>query len=175
MRHVLATALTGLAVIAAGHAAQAQSLVSADNPNYSVFAQQQNAAYPLDGSNTTLSFKTSKANEAVQLTFSGFCGAKQTATDGSGGAITSGFVQSFFVIDGNLVGEAGNANALCYWQLAPINTLSSVGNAVAAHQRAVVATPGVHTIAVVVQSSFPPGNGSNLLAELGQTHVDVSK
>ncbi len=110
----------------------------------------------------------------MQLGFSGFCGAKQAGADGSGGAITTGFVQLFFVVDGAIVGEAGNANLLCAWSLPPQNNYSAVGNAVVARQRVFVATPGVHTIGVQVQA-MPASNGSNLVPMLGQTHLDVEK
>ena len=172
MRSIITAVLATVLTMAAHHA-DAQTLVSADHPDYLIFTSGRNADWSLDGVGTTsLSFRTGKAQETVQLGFGGFCGAWQGAA--GNGATTSGYIQIFFVVDGQVLGENGNANQLCNWNYAPANPDTFQGSAATAQQRLTIATPGIHTVSVLVQAPTL-NNGANMWPLLGQTHLTVGK
>ena len=173
MRHVIAAALT-LAAISAASAASAQVLVSGDNPAATVFNAPLSSQWLLDGTNTALSFRTTKANERVELSFSGLCGVRQTGNNNDQGSqATTTYVQAIFNIDGQGALEGGIANQLC------LNTLEpSFGGAIqqsGAITRLSVNVPqaGLHSVGVTIYG-YLDQNGSTLSPFLAQTHISVT-
>ncbi len=163
------------AIIAAGLSttAHAQVLASADNGAATVYTTQFDSQFALDGANTTLSFKTTKANEVVEFSFAASrCGIEQTATQTSN-TLNESFVQGFFYLDGAIVPtSSGNANTLCYYDQLPQAAYMIAWSTGQMQQRITVPTPGTHTIGVLLQVS-PNVDGTNIFPVFGQTHTEV--
>ena len=173
MRTLIA-ATAALATLTAASASQAQILLQADNPSLNTFAQTQSGAWPLDGSSTQLSFRTTKANEPIELSFSGLCGVRQTGPNNDTGALaTTTYVQAIFSIDGNAIIKGGLGNQLCLNTVEPSfnGYIQQAGGIV--RLATSVPTSGLHILQVVVTAGVD-ANGSNLNGFLGQTHVSVA-
>ena len=157
-------------------AAHAQVLVSADNEHTQIYANNADSLFALDGTNTALSFRTTKANEVVQFSFAAArCGIQQTAA-ATASQLNESFAQGFFYLDGALVNTAdGSALTLCYhnsYPQAPYYTDWSTGQM---QQRIVVPTPGLHSFGVLLQVFGSFGDGTNIAPVVGQTHAEVRK
>ena len=159
-------------VSAAG--AHAQVLVSADNGAAQVYTNFNNALYAMDGTNTALSFRTTKTNEAVTFSFTGArCGIEQTAQQ-SVSQINESYVQGFFYLDGSFVNtQTGNANTLCYYDQLPQAQYMIAWGAAHMEQRVVIAQPGLHTIGVLLQVGGSFGDGTGIYPVFGQSHTEV--
>lgn len=160
------------AAIAAG--AHAQVLASADNGAVMTYVDYYSQQYPLDGTNATLSFKTSKPNEAVIFSFSAArCGIQQTGAQ-SVTQLNESYIQSFFYLDGALVNtSSGNANTLCYYNQLPQAAYMTQWSGAVEQQRVVVPAPGLHTIGVLVGVGGSFADGTQIFPVFGQTHVEV--
>ena len=168
MRNFLPAALAAAALI--GGTAQAGVLAYADNGNVIEFTTSTQQAWQLDGSNSTLSFKTAKAGEVVQLSFEGsYCGFYQTSTASAGNQLIETQVWAQFYIDGVLV--SGQNISMCISNVLPeAQGFSQVGPGHIS-QAATVATAGIHTLSVVIGVGI--GSTNAILPLFGQTHTQV--
>lgn len=175
MRNIFARSLAASFVLAAvSTAASAQVLVSADNDASTTYTSSFNQLYAVDGSNTALTFKTTKANEAVNLSFAGArCGISQTAPQ-SNTVLNESSVQGFFYMDGSLVAPgSGNAYTLCAYSVLPQAQYMTQWGAGHMQQRVIVPTPGLHTVGVLLQVTATE-DGTSIFPVFGQSHISVS-
>ena len=165
----------GLGLAALSGAAQAQVLASADNSNITPLTNNLNSfPWPLDGGSlTTLTFKTTKPNEVVELSFSGYCGYTQVNGASPAGATSLGVVADYFAVDGGIA-NSGPALTMCDYQSpGGLYNGAEAGSEVISRISFIVPNAGSHRFQVLV-SSYTNGSAYNTYPTLNLTHASVS-